>query len=231
MPTVFVTGASRGLGLEFCRQYAAAGWQVLGGCRDPRGAEALKKAGVAVYKLNVDSDASVTDLARALEGQAIDVLILNAGVGTRERDRLGILDYGLWRDVLNTNLLGAMRVAEALLSHLGRGSLRKIVGITSGLGSHARLQREGGGNRGAYYIYRTSKAALNMAMQGLAVDLAPRGFVCVALHPGWVRTDMGGPSAPLDVTQSVAGMRKTIDRLNAKDNGRFLGHDGAEMAW
>lgn len=222
--TVLVTGANRGLGLELARQYAAAGWQVIGTARSPESATDLKALGVRVLQLDVTDEASVAALARELDETPLDLLINNAGVMDRNGS-LGDADMADIARVIDVNALGPMRVTRALLPALRRGSGRQVVSITSGLGSIE------GNTSGGFYGYRESKAALNMFTRSLAADLKPEGFTCIVISPGWVQTDMGGPSATLTPAESVRGMRAVFDRLTPADSGRFYNHDGTTLPW
>jgi NAD(P)-dependent dehydrogenase (short-subunit alcohol dehydrogenase family) len=227
VPTVLVTGANRGLGLEFVRQYAAEGWRVLAACRDPKGAAALRKikGDVAIYRLDVTKPKEIAALARALEGAPIDVLINNAGINPSDDDAPGHVDYDAWEETLSVNTIAPFRVTEALLPNLLAGAQKLVVAITSGLGSIE------GNTDGGLYGYRSSKAALNMVMRGLAADLRDRGVTVVVLSPGWVRTDMGGRGAPLGVKESIGGMRSVIARLKRSDSGRFFNYEGNRIPW
>lgn len=225
-----ITGANRGLGLEFVRQLARRGDEVVATARDPEGARELSglqrrhPERITMLPCDVSDDASVVALADRLGDTALDVLINNAGVmGTS--GRLGRLRFEQVLETLNVNAVGPLRVAQAVLPHLRRGAGRRIVQITSGLGSI------GENASGGYLDYRMSKAALNMLARNLAQDLGGEGFISIALQPGWVQTDMGGRGAPTPVARSVAGMLGVIDGLTAGDNGRFLGWDGSESDW
>ncbi len=229
MPTVFITGANRGLGLEMARQYVADGWRVLAGCRQPDKAEALRALGdgrgVEIHALDVSDHNQVDALAGRLGGTAIDLLINNAGVlGGHDHQGFGDIDYDIWEDVLRVNLLAPVKVAEAFADHVAASERKTIAFLSSGLGSIANT---GGG----LYIYRTSKAALNMAVKSMALDLKPRGITVVATHPGWVQTDMGGADADITPQASVSGLRRVFDSLGAGDSGRFLQYDGVELPW
>jgi NAD(P)-dependent dehydrogenase (short-subunit alcohol dehydrogenase family) len=227
MPTVLITGASRGIGLEFARQYAADGWRVLACCRDPDGAEGLQRiagGGVARYPLDVDDGASVAACRQAVGGQAIDVLINNAGVIGSRAAGLGSMDYEAFEACLKTNVLGPMRVTEAFVDLLAQGSEKKLVTISSRMGSITQTAPDA-------MIYRTSKAAVNMLTKCLSLQLRGKGITAVVVHPGWVRTDMGGASAALDPIESVTAMRRTIAGLALNDSGRFLNYDGSEIPW
>ena len=221
---VFITGANRGIGLELARQSAAAGYAVIGTARNPAEAKELAALGVRVMQLDVTDAASVKSLAEALKGTAIDILFNNAGV-TGGGSTLEAMDIEGARTALDTNVLGPMRVTQALLPNLKAGSRKTIVSISSRLGSIARNES------GGYYGYRESKAALNMFMRSIAVELKPAGFTCVAMSPGWVRTDMGGSSATLSPEESVRGILKVVDGLKPEDSGRFFGQDGPQIDW
>jgi len=222
--TVLITGANRGLGLEFARQYAAAGWHVIGTARRPDVASDLKALDVRVMQLDVTDQESVDRLARDLGDQPIDLLINNAGIFPMAAT-LPEIDFDNITRTLAVNTIGPMRVTRALLPNLRRGEAKKIVNITSNLGSIAN------NTSGRFYGYRESKAALNMFTRSLAGELRDEGFICIVMNPGWVQTDMGGPQAPLRATESIKGMRSVIDRLTPADSGTFWTHEGEQMPW
>ena len=226
MPTLLVTGANRGLGLEFARSCAADGWRVHACCRHPEKAKALKEivGDVVPHRLDVTDGLKVAGLARSLAGEPIDLLINNAGVYETHR-AFRETDYDEWLEVLKVNTLAPLRMAERFADHVAASERKVTVSISSGMGSIALNQ--GGGS----YPYKTSKAGLNMITKGLSVDLRDRGVIAVALSPGWVRTDMSGPGAALSAEESVANMRAVIDRLTPADSGRFLNHTGEERPW
>ena len=221
---VVITGANRGIGLELARQYSAAGWRVIGTARKPEAAGELAATGATVMQLDVTDPGSVDRLARDLAGQPLDMLINNAGIQPLMW-KLADVDIRAFERALSVNTVGPVRVTRALLPHLRAGEIRKIINITTNLSSIA------GNTDGGFYGYRESKAALNMFTRSLAAELGPDGFTCIVLHPGWVRTDLGGPQAPLDVSESVQGMRRVIDGLRQADNGTFRTHAGEQMAW
>ncbi len=231
MSTLLVTGANRGLGLEVARQYAADGWRVYAACRDPGAAEDLRRLAaeysgrISVVALDVTDLASARAAAQALAGTPIDVLINNAGVGSPRNQKLGSLDYAAWARVLDVNTLGPMRVTEAFLEHLAAGGEKKVVTITSGMGSIAD------NGSGGSYAYRSSKAAVNMVVKSLSLDLAPRGITCIVMNPGWVRTDMGGPGGKISPADSIAGMKRVIAKLKPADTGKFFNYDGGAYPW
>ena len=223
MPTVLITGAARGLGLDFTRQYAAKGWKVHACARKPEGLQLLK-GDIHRHKLEVTDYKAVSALAAELKGEAIDVLICNAGIAGREATVLGSIDPDTWRQTFEVNALAPLKMAEAFVEHVARSQDRKLIAISSRLGSIAMADN-------GRYAYRASKTALNMEWKGLSIDLRGRGVICTVLHPGWVQTDMGGGSAPLTTDQSVPAMIKVIDGLSPKDNGRFINYDGSEIPW
>jgi NAD(P)-dependent dehydrogenase (short-subunit alcohol dehydrogenase family) len=215
---VVVTGANRGIGLEFVRQYLSRGDRVTAGCRDPESAAALRAlAGerLAVHACDVSDDARVEAFARAVGDATVDLLINNAGVGG-EWTSLDALSTASALHTYSVNALGPLRVTRALLPHLLRGPSRRVVHVSSGMGSI------GDNTSGGAYAYRMSKAALNMASRSLAVDLRDQGVTSVVINPGWVQTDMGGAGAPVRVEDSVAAMITRFDHLTLADSGRFL---------
>ena len=222
--TVLITGANRGLGLEFARQYAAAGWTVIGTARTPKTATELKALDLKVMQLDVADAESVSSLARDLEERPIDLLINNAGIFPRINS-LDEIDFDDVARTLEVNIIGPMRVTRALLPNLRKGQTKQIVSITSGLGSIAN------NDSGRYYGYRESKTALNMFTRSIAVELADEGFTCIVMSPGWVRTDMGGPNAKLAPSESITGMRSVIEGLTPADTGSYWNHDGEHLPW
>ncbi len=230
MPIVLITGASRGIGLEFARSFAADGWWVLAACRHPDRAHDLKalaegsNGAVRVHRLDVTDGLRVAALARELAGEPIDILLNNAGI-MGPRTGFGETDYDEWLPVFAVNTLAPMRMAERFVEHVAGSERKLIVNISSRMGSTE--ENTSGGN----YIYRSSKAALNMVAKGLSLDLAPRGITVVVFHPGWVQTDMGGENALISPAESVAGMRAVIDGLTPKDSGTFHAYDGSDIPW
>ncbi len=221
MPTVLITGASRGIGREFAAQYAADGWDVIATCRDPSGYDGPGEA----HALDVTDPGSAAALAQRLAGRPVDLLINNAGIFGPRNVTYDAIDYDAWEDVLHTNLFGPMRVAAAFADAVIGSQQKKMVFITSKVGSIAE------NSTGGVYIYRSSKAALNMTVRSLSLDLSEKGVICLLFHPGWVQTDMGGPTATVDAATSVAGMRAVIGPAGAAENGRFFNFDGSPLAW
>jgi NAD(P)-dependent dehydrogenase (short-subunit alcohol dehydrogenase family) len=227
MPTLLVTGANRGLGLEFARQYAAQGWRVHAACRAPARADALKAlAGeVRIHRLDVAEPSQIAEISKALAGEAIDLLVNNAGIAAHEKTSLGDLDYAQWEHVLRVNAMAPLRVAEAFLAQVAASQRRIMLFMSSRAGSIADNLS------GGRYLYRSSKAALNAVVKSLAIDLIPKRIICVAVHPGWARTDMGGAAAPIAAEAAVSALRGLVERLEPHHNGRFLNYDGQELRW
>jgi len=224
MPTVLITGANRGIGLELARQYAADGWDVIATARDPKDAAELKKLKARVEALEVTEQKQVKALAKKLKDVAIDVLINNAGMLTGY-EAFGKTDTQSWLKTLHVNTVAPLQIAEAFVDHVARSEQKKIVSITSGMGSIGR------GPEGGAYAYRSSKAGLNMVMATAANDLKARKIVVAVISPGWVKTDMGGPSASITPKTSAEGIRKVIAKLKAKTSGHFFNYSGEEIPW
>lgn len=224
MPTILITGAGRGLGLELARQYAQDRWRVLGTVRNAEAQTDLAKLGAEALTLDVTDTVQVKQLASRLQGLPLDVLICNAGITGKRGMALGSFDYASWEDVLRVNLLGAAAVIEALVDNVAASERKTIAVMSSRLGSISETS-------GMTLPYATSKAALNLLAKGLAATLASRGIIVVALSPGWVKTDMGGTSAPLTPAASVRGLRKVLAGLAREDSGKFLSYDGSVIPW
>jgi NAD(P)-dependent dehydrogenase (short-subunit alcohol dehydrogenase family) len=229
MPTILITGTNRGLGLEFVRQYAAGGWRVHACARRPDEASELaalaaEHDGVTVHRLDVSDLDAPGALAAELADEALDVVLANAGVYGSKARSLDALDWNAWRETLLVNAAAPVALAQAFRAPLARSGGR-FVAVTSKMGSIAD------NGSGGSYAYRASKAALNAQVVSLARDLAGEGIRTCVLHPGWVQTDMGGSSAPLDAETSVAGMRARIEELDEARSGRFWNWDGEELPW
>ena len=231
MPSALITGANRGLGFEFVRQYLVDGWQVYAACRDPASASELRRlieisdGKLRMLAMDVTDPASVDAATTELDGQAIDLLLNNAGIIGPQGQTIGNIDYEAWAEVLAVNTMGPMRVSEAFVEHVARSDRKLIVTLTSGMGSIAD------NSSGGSILYRSSKAAMNMVMRSLAIDLASRGITCVVVNPGWVRTDMGGPNASLQPAESISALRRLIATLGPEQSGKFFNHTGREYPW
>lgn len=216
MPTLLVTGANRGLGLEFVRQYRAEGWDVIATVRET--SSELESLGAEIRLLDM-TDAAAVSAVRA--GRPLDLLIANAGTyGPREAKDAASADE--WLDTFAINTVAPYLLAQALLTEVKAAS-GKLIAISTRMGSLSD------NDSGGFLAYRSSKTALNMAWRTLA--LANPDLVCVPLHPGWVQTRMGGQSAPVTPEQSIAGMRKVIDGLLPRDSGEFFDFEGKSVPW
>lgn len=234
--TVLITGANRGLGLELVRQYLADGWQVIATCRDPAKATSLHDLqttynGLQISPLDVADFEAIDALASELGGRPIDVLINNAGLfGPKRqaendlRQSFGHIDYDTWAELSRVNTLAPVKLAEALAGNVAASEHKKIVTISSRLGSIGETDA-------GLYAYRSTKAAVNMAMATLANDVREMGIVVISLSPGWVKTDMGGPGASLEVRESIEAVRKLIEAQTPQDSGAFLDYTGEEIPW
>jgi len=230
MPTVLITGANRGIGLALARGYAAEGWRVHACCRHPDKAKELEalqaEAGdrLAIHRLDVTDGLKVANLSRELAGEAIDLLINNAGVAG-PRSGFGETDYNTWQPVIGINTFAPLRMAELFVEQVARSERKQIVNISSKMGSIAANVKSNS------IVYRASKAALNQVSKCLAMALEPRGITVIVFHPGWVSTGMGGPEAPVTPEDSAAGIRTVIAGVTTADNGRFFNYDGEELPW
>jgi NAD(P)-dependent dehydrogenase (short-subunit alcohol dehydrogenase family) len=222
---VVVTGASRGIGLELVRQLLARGDQVEAACRRPDDAPELRATGARLHAVDVADGASVTAFAQALGDLPVDLVINNAGVFGDLRQRLEDFNYEAATRTFEVNALGALRVSQALLPHLRRGAGKKLAHISSVLGSISGITAPD------HLAYRISKAALNMISRSIAFELRDDRIVSIVVHPGWVRTAMGGPDAPTSPAEAARAMLAQIDAATFTDTGEFLDMYGARCAW
>lgn len=232
MKNTLITGANRGIGLELARQYGADGWNVIACTRHPEKSVALKKLAaqypdrIKIYALDVSEHAQIDRLALELAGEAIDLLINNAGIyPDSDKGAADAANYDEWMQAFKINTMAPLKMAGTFAGSIARGQQKTIATISSKMGSIA--DNSSGGN----YLYRSSKAAVNMVVKSLAIDLKPAGIKAVVLNPGWVKTDMGGPNATISVEQSVTGMRRVIGSLTMTDSGKFFDYDGREIPW
>ncbi len=228
MSTVLITGANRGIGLELVKGYAAQGHKVLACCRDPKSATALAAitGDVTTLGLTVNDAASVAALVTTLGGQAVDLLINNAGVlGPAYADQTATtMDFAGWTEAFEVNTMAPVRVMQALLPNLKASKAPKVVTITSQMGALSLDMTMG-------FAYSATKAALNKFMKLAAIDLAKDGIDVCVIHPGWVQTDMGGPQADITPPDSAAGIVKTIAKLDASTTGSFWQWNGEVHGW
>ena len=232
METVLITGVNRGIGLEFSRQLAEDGWCVLACSRDLEKSDALNKLAaeyperITLYALDVADHGQIKKLSQTLANKPIDLLINNAGVFPDINERsFGQTDYDAWAYAFLVNTMAPLKMAEAFITQIAQSNRKTIVTITSKMGSVAD------NGRGGSYIYRSSKSAVNMVVKSIAIDLESDEIISVLLHPGWVRTDMGGPSGLISVEQSVSGMLSVIREVTSTDSGKFIAYDGQIIPW
>lgn len=229
MSTILITGSSRGIGLELTRQFAALGHDVVATCRDPAQADALRalaqgNSGIQIPPLDVADAGSVASLAEAIGDRTIDVLINNAGIIGRKPQSATDMNFDGLAETLSINTIAPLRVAQALLPAIRRSSSGRIVTISSKMGSFSSRATD-------RIAYRASKAAVNRIMMALADDLRSENIAVIVMHPGWVRTDMGGAAADLSVEDSAAGIVRVISGLDMGATGRFLDFDGGQISW
>lgn len=220
--SVLIIGGSRGIGLELVRQYRAAGDQVVATARSDAGLAALRELGATALRLDVADTAGASGLAWQIDGHAFDVVVICAGIYGPRTQGLQTPTEIDFDQVMHTNVLGAMRVLPQVVDALAPGA--RLAVISSRMGSIGLRSATGG------WTYRASKAALNSVLKDAALELAGRA-VCISFHPGWVRTEMGGEGADIDVTTSVAGMRTVLATLKPEHNGCFFNYDGQALAW
>ena len=232
METTLITGANRGIGLEFSRQLAEDGWCVLACSRNLEKSDSLNKLAaeypeqITLYALDVTDHGQIKKLSQTLANKPIDLLINNAGVFPDINDRsFGQTDYNAWAYAFLVNTMAPLKMAEAFITQITQSNRKTIVTITSKMGSVAD------NGRGGSYIYRSSKSAVNMVVKNTAIDLESSDIISVLLHPGWVRTDMGGPSGLISVEQSVSGMLSVIREVTSADSGKFIAYDGQIIPW
>jgi len=219
MPSVLITGANRGIGLDFARQFAADGWDVIATAR--RSSDELEALGVRVEPLELTELEAVAGFGSRIEAP-LDLLIANAGVWQPEQAE-SAHDGRAWSAMMTTNCIAPYLLAKAVLDRVAEVP-GKLIALTSGMGSI-------GESSGGYVPYRSSKAALNMAWHSLAIEAKRRGIIAAVLDPGWVRTRMGGANAPTPPQQSVRAMRELIARLRPEESGGFFKRDGSRHAW
>ena len=238
MPSILITGANRGLGWGLAQLYVADGWRVFGCCRNPAKSKNLKalaaKSGglLSVHKLDVEKPDTIKALKKELKKQPIDVLLNVAGYYGKTimtepggMQAFGTSDYRDWEKIFRINVMGPIRVCEALIDNVLLSKRKTMITLTSVIGSIAL------NTFGNLYPYRASKASVNAIMKSMSIDLKSKGIIALPLHPGWVRTEMGGPQADLDPAESVAGMKKVIDGIKKKHSGKFLDYQGKELPW
>ena len=228
--TILITGANRGIGMELTRQFTEDGWQVLACCRSPEDAEDLKALAtkcptVEIFPLDVTDYDRLVALSSQLQDRPIDILLSNAGIyGPREM-AFGEVDAKSWRQVLEVNTIAPLMLAQAFVEQVAVSRQKLIAVISSKMGSIAD------NSSGQSYIYRTSKTAVNQVVKSIANDVGGRGISAISLHPGWVKTDMGGSNAEIDPNESVLGLKRVLMAAGLKQSGNFFNFDGSRIPW
>ena len=230
MISVLITGANRGLGFGFVKSFLAKNINVICTTRNISGSKELLECkknypdNLEILELDLLEENSENILSDLLSDKPIDIFINNAGVGNSNQ-RFGVVSSKPWLDVLKVNLIAPLTLTQSIIENIKKGSEKKIYFLSSQLGSI------GDNTSGGMYIYRSSKTALNQVVKSLSVDLKPMGITVISLHPGWVKTDMGGPNAPVQIDESVKGMMKVIETTDISNTGTFLNYDGKELPW
>ena len=237
MPTILITGANRGLGLEFTRQYAADGWHVIACCRQPADADELnalaaENSEIVVEQLDVNDFAAIDALAEKYQGKPIDILLNNAGIigplpiaENIERQHFGSMDYGVWEEVIHTNTFAPLKMAEAFLENVADSEQKKIINISSTVASITEMTIPG-------VAYASSKSALNRAMTIVASQVKDRGVIVAMYCPGYVKTRMDAFGyAMVEIPESIAALRPMIGALTIEQTGSYTGHDGRTIGW
>ena len=228
--SILITGTNRGIGLEFVKHYLKNNEKVIATCRNRNSAKDLLELenttnNLSLLKLDVSKPNSIDEFTSKIANQPIDTFINNAGVFGPRNIEFGNFNAKEWLDVFNINTIAPLLITQKILKNLRLGKNKKLVFISSKVGS---IEDNTGGGM---YIYRTSKTALNQVIKSLSIDLKEENFIAVALHPGWVQTDMGGPNALIDTKTSVKGMAEVVDSLVLKNSGRFYNYDGSSIPW
>ncbi len=228
MGTVFITGANRGLGLEFVKEFSEKDYEVIATCRDPNSSSDLTNLAksnlkIQLHQLDVSNPKNIQDLSNHLKTKPIDILINNAGI--YRSGSFNSVNKDSWVESFITNTIGPYEVIEYFLPNVLQGREKKVVSITSKMGSIDD------NTSGGSYIYRSSKTALNSMMRSLTHDLKTNDIATMTLHPGWVRTDMGGPGGWIDVKESVSGMINQISNLSLQNTGRYIDYAGKPIKW
>ena len=230
MTNVLITGANRGLGLGFVKKYLEKNVNVFCTTRDVLGSKEILDCKekhpnkLEIFELDLLEEGTPSVLANLLDDRPIDIFINNAGVGNSNQ-RFGVVSSKPWLEVLKVNLIAPLTLAQSIIENIKKGSDKKIYFLSSQLGSIKD------NTSGGIYIYRSSKTALNQVVKSLSVDLKPMGITVISLHPGWVKTDMGGTNAPVSIDESIKGLMKVIDTTDIRNTGTFLNFDGQGLPW
>ncbi len=229
-PTILITGANRGIGLKLTEQFAEDGWQVLACCRAPAQAEQLqalteRNSTIEIYTLDVTNYQQMSSLAEKLANRPIDILLSNAGIYGSRGAVFGGIDAEEWRQVLEVNTIAPMMLVQSFVDQVAASQQKLVAVISSKVGSIAD------NSSGGSYIYRSSKTAVNQVVKSLSIDLVGRGISVVSLHPGWVKTDMGGPNAEISTDESVSGLKSILQSAGRQQSGQFIEFNGNSIPW
>jgi NAD(P)-dependent dehydrogenase (short-subunit alcohol dehydrogenase family) len=228
--TILITGSNRGIGLELCKQYVQLGWEVHACCRQPEHSIEISNlaseySNIEIHSLDVTNALQITNLAKSLESASIDILINNAGIYGQGDSSFGRTDEEKWLECFRVNTIAPLKVMESFVNHVGSSHHKIIASMSSKMGS---MDDNGSGG---CYDYRSSKAALNAVMASAAIDLKPRNIKVAILHPGWVKTDMGGPNAEITTEECVINLREILNNLTLETSGTFFEIDGSTIPW
>ena len=230
MTNILITGTSRGIGLEMVRQAAQRGWRVFACCRDPQRARDLQAVAeasqgkVTIHRLDVSDPTQIQALSFEIK-DPIDILVNNAGRYGSMSHRFGNVDTLDWLETFKVNTIAPLKIAEAFIRNIERGQRKLIANLTSKMGS---IDDNGSGGS---YIYRSSKTALNAVLKSMSIDLKAKGITCINLHPGWVKTDMGGPNAEISTSESVENLFAILDKVTLAESGSFFDINGEIIPW
>ncbi|MDX2165257.1 MAG: SDR family oxidoreductase [Gammaproteobacteria bacterium] len=224
MNTVLITGANKGIGREMVEQYHQEGWYVIACTRKPDQLE-HKDERLQILEIDVTQPEDIKKLSGVIKDLSIDILINNAGVWGPSEQNVGSIDCESWLKAFKVNTIAPLLIAQTLLPQIAKSKLKIIANMSSTMGSIN--ENTSGGD----YVYRSSKAALNMVTKTLSVDLKNDGVTVISLHPGWVKTDMGGTGALLTPEESVKGIRKVLASVRLEDSGSFIRYDGNKASW
>ncbi|VAW52190.1 Short-chain dehydrogenase [hydrothermal vent metagenome] len=228
---ILITGANRGIGLEMVKYAMQQGWRVFACCRNPHNAESLfniaklSNGQISVHIADMLELSTLQALSYELRNDAIDILINNAGIYGSDKNTFGAVSVDSWLQVFQVNTIAPLKLVEAFFEQLFMGKQKLIACMSSKMGSMAD------NGYGSCYIYRSSKAALNSVVKSLSIDLKDKGIITVALHPGWVKTEMGGPNAEITTSECVEQIFNNLSTLTINDSGRFIDIDGSDIPW
>jgi len=230
MNNILITGSNRGIGLELVRQYADANWRVFACCRSPKDSTDLQALAnsnnnISIHSLDVAEPQQILDLAQELKDIPIDILFNNAGIYGPYDANFGNTNQQQWLECFNINTISPIKISEAFVTHVANSQLKTIATMSSKMAS---MTDNGSGGS---YLYRSSKAALNAAMTSAAIDLKPKGIKVAIMHPGWVKTDMGGPNAEISTSECVQQLKKILSELTMEKSGSFFEIDGSIIPW